>query len=85
MASWPLRVEELAESLAFDFKAGPISKFHKDRRLEDPYEAVLALVNARGPPVIHFSHFSVRVFSTSTRLAERRDAISLLRAVTIFL
>ena len=42
MAVHPLRVEELAEFLAFDFKAGPIAKFHEDWRLEDPLEAVLS-------------------------------------------
>jgi hypothetical protein len=38
----PLRVEELAELLAFDFEAGPIPKFHEDWRLEDPMHAVLS-------------------------------------------
>ena len=35
-----LRVEELAEWLAFDFKAGPTPKFHEDWRLEDPMHAI---------------------------------------------
>ena len=35
VASRPLRVEELAELLAFDFKAGPIPIFYEDWRLED--------------------------------------------------
>ena len=40
----PLRAEELAEFLAFDFKpeAGSIPKFREDWRLEDPIEAVLS-------------------------------------------
>jgi hypothetical protein len=38
----PLRVEELAELLAFDFDAGPIAKFHEDWRLEDPIHAILS-------------------------------------------
>jgi hypothetical protein len=42
VASRPLRVEELAELLAFDFKAGPIPKFLEDWRLEDPVDAVLS-------------------------------------------
>ena len=42
VASRPLRVEELAELLAFDFKAGPVPKFHEGWRLEDPADAVLA-------------------------------------------
>ena len=41
-ASRPLRVEELAELLAVDFKAGPIPKFHEDWRVEDPVGAVLS-------------------------------------------
>ena len=59
VVSRPLRVEELAEFLAIDFKAGPIAKYHEDWRLEDPIEAVistcstlLALVNINGFPII---------------------------------
>jgi ankyrin repeat protein len=77
VASRPLRVQELAELLAFDFKAGPVPKFHEDWRLQDPVDAVLStcssllvVVNVEGVPVIQFSHFSVREFLTSTRLAE---------------
>ena len=54
VVSRPLRVEELAEFLAFDFNAGQIPTYHEDWRLEDPVEAVLStcstllsLVNAR--------------------------------------
>jgi len=82
VASRPLRVEELAELLAFDFKAGPIPRFHEDWRLEDPVHTVLstcssllAIVNIEGSPVIHFSHSSVKDFLTSTRLAETSDII----------
>ena len=77
VASRPLRVQELAELLAFDFKAGPVPKFHEDWRLQDPVDAVLStcssllvVVNVESVPVIQFSHFSVREFLTSTRLAE---------------
>jgi ankyrin repeat protein len=84
VASRPLRAEELAELLAFDFKAGPIPKFREDWRLEDPLEAVLstcstllALVNVDNSPVIQFSHFSVKEFLTSTRFSDKRDTISL--------
>ena len=42
MASRPLGIEELAELLAFDFKAGPIPKFHEGWRMEDPIHAVLS-------------------------------------------
>ena len=83
VASRPLRAEELAEFLAFDFNAGPIPKFREDWRLEDPLGAILstcstllALVNVNGSPVIQFSHFSVKEFLTSTRFAEKCDTIS---------
>ena len=36
VASRPLRVEELAEFLAFDFNAGPTPKINEGWRLEDP-------------------------------------------------
>jgi hypothetical protein len=83
VASRPLHVEELADLLAFDFEAGSIPKFDEDCRLEDPTDAVLttcstllAIVNHQGSPVIQFSHFSVKEFLTSTRLAEATDTIS---------
>jgi ankyrin repeat protein len=82
-ASRPFRVEELAEILALDFKAGPTPKFREDWRLEDPLEAVLStcstlltLVNIDDSQVIQFSHFSVKEFMMSSRFAERRDNIS---------
>jgi len=83
VASRPLRVEELAEFLAFDFKAGPIPKFHEDWRLKDPANEVLStsssllsIVNVGGSSVIQFSHISVKEFLTSTRLAETSDIIT---------
>ena len=83
VVSRPLRVEELAELLAFDFEAGQIPTFHEDWRLEDPLEAVLStcstllsLVNAQKSQVIQFSHFSVKEFLTSSRFAENHDTIS---------
>jgi len=96
VASRPLRVEELAELLAFDFEAGPIPKFHENWRLEDPVDAVLsacssllAVVDVKGSPVVQFSHFSVKEFLTSARLAEgnviilRRYHISMTAAHTL--
>ena len=74
--------------LAFDFKAGPIPKFREDWRLENPLNAVLfacstllALVNNcdddfPDSPLIHFSHFSVKEFMTSSRFAGKRDTVS---------
>jgi hypothetical protein len=84
VASRPLRVEELSELLAFDFKAGPIPKFHEDWRLEDPVYAVLSTCSSLlsivdgGRPfgkVAQFSHFSVKEYLISTRLAEASDII----------
>ena len=82
-AKRPLRVEELAEFLAFDFKAGSIPRFREDWRLEDPLEAVmstcstlLVLVHVDDSQVIQFSHYSVKEFLTSARFGEKRDIIS---------
>ena len=79
----PLRVAELAEILSFDFKTGPIPKFHEDWQPEDSVEAVLsttssllAKVDVEGSPVIQFSHFSVKEYLTSSRLAKTNDIIS---------
>ena len=85
VASRPLRVDELAEFLAFDFTAGPraIPKFREDWRVGDPLEAVLStcstllsLVGDDDSPVIQFSHFSVKEFLTSVRFAEKCNTIS---------
>ena len=83
VASRPLRVEELADFLAFDFDAGPIPKFHVAWRLDDPVHAVLStcstllsVVNVDGYPSIQFSHFSVKEFLTSSRLANNCDPMS---------
>jgi len=88
----PLKVEELAEILAFDFEAGPIPEFREECRLKNPVAAVLsmcstllALVNVQdyllfhdsdNRQVVQFAHFSVKEFLTSTRFAEKRDSIS---------
>ena len=83
VASRPLRVEELAEILAFNFNAGPIPKFRVDCRLEDPVKAVLSicstllsLVNVENSRVVQFVHFSVKEFLTSTRFAKKCNTIS---------
>ena len=82
-ASRPLRADELAEFLAFDFKVGSTPTFLADWRPEDPAHTVLstcssllAVVDVDGSPVIQFAHFSVKEYLTSTRLAEERDTIS---------
>jgi hypothetical protein len=80
VACRPLRVEELAEFLAFDFNTGPIPEFHESFRLEDPIHGVLStcpsllsVVNVDGSEVIQFSHFSVKEYLMSARLAEGSD------------
>jgi ankyrin repeat protein len=82
-ASRPLRVEELAEFLAFDFDAASTPTFREDWREEDPAHVVrstcsslLAIVDVDGSPVIQFSHFSVKEYLTSKRLFEAKDTIS---------
>ena len=85
VASRPLRVEELSELLAFDFGTAPIPEFHEDWRLEDPVHAVLSTCSSllaiadglyRSGKVIQFSHFSVKEYLTSARLAKASDIIS---------
>jgi ankyrin repeat protein len=79
----PLRVEELAEILAFDFGAEGIPKLNPDWRWEDQEEAVmsacssLVIVFKDGDSrVVQFSHFSVKEFLMSTRLAESSRDVS---------
>ncbi len=79
VASRPLRVEELAEFLAFDFDEGENPKFDADWRPDNPSDAVLstcssliAVVNVGDKAVVQFSHFSVKEFLTSNRIARGR-------------
>ena len=64
VVSRPRRVEELVESLAFDFNVGQIPKFREDWALEDSLEAVLStcstllsLANVEDSQVVQISHF----------------------------
>jgi hypothetical protein len=76
----PLRVEELAELLAFDFQAsaaGGIPTLKEDWRWDDEEEAVLstcssliAIIPRDDSRVVQFSHFSVKEYLTSSRLAQ---------------
>jgi len=82
-AARPLRVEELAEFLAFDFDTDSIPTLREDWREEDPAHAVrstcsslLAIVDVDGSSVIQFSHFSVKEYLTSERLSESKGIIS---------
>ncbi|KAN0127958.1 hypothetical protein V8E53_014212 [Lactarius tabidus] len=97
VANRPLFVAELAELLAFDFKEakGGIPKLNSNWRWEDHEQAVLStcsslvtVVPNGGSPIVQFSHFSVKEFLMSDRLAtSRRDIsqfhISLLDAHTL--
>ena len=75
----PLYVEELAELLAFDFQAlvsEGIPALKEDWRWDDQEEAVLStcsslisIVGTGGLRVVQFSHFSVKEYLTSPRLA----------------
>ena len=75
----PLLVEELAELLAFDFQAsssGGIPTFKEDWRWDDEEEAVLStcsslitIIPRDDSRVVQFSHFSVKEYLTSPRLA----------------
>ena len=75
----PLRVEELAEVLAIDFNApahGGIPQLNPNWRWADHHQAVLstcssliAIVDDGDFQVVQFSHFSVKEYLTSDRLA----------------
>ena len=83
-ASRPLRAEELAEFLAFDFETGSTPTFLADWRSEDPENEVLSICSTllvivkprSGSPVIQFAHFSVKEYLTSARLAKTKDTLS---------
>ncbi|KAF8501749.1 hypothetical protein F5888DRAFT_1875370 [Russula emetica] len=80
----PLRVEELVEVLAVDFgDTDGIPKLNPNWRWEDVEEALLsscssliAIVESGESRVVRFSHFSVREFLTSTRLATSSGDVS---------
>ena len=82
----PLRVEELAEVLAVDFDAarqGGIPKLNTNWRWADQHQAVLStcsslitIVDDEDSQVVQFSHFSVKEFLTSDRLAQSSEDVS---------
>jgi hypothetical protein len=87
----PLRVEELAEVLAIDFDAsahGGIPQLNPKWRWADQHQAVLstcssliAIVDNGDHQVVQFSHFSVKEYLTSDRLAFR---VGMSPAITSF-
>ncbi|KAI9442948.1 hypothetical protein H4582DRAFT_1145912 [Lactarius indigo] len=81
----PLSVEELAELLAFDFDGakGGIPRLNADWRWQDHEQAVLSIcsslitiVGGGDFRVVQFSHFSVKEFLMSDRLAMSTNDIS---------
>ena len=87
----PLEVEELAELLAFEFDATPegIPKYCPSLRLNDQMQAVLSTCSSlvtiidkwdkysdRSCHLVQFSHFSVKEFLVSNRLASSLHDIS---------
>jgi ankyrin repeat protein len=82
----PLRVEELAEVLAIDFDApahGGIPQSNPNWRWADHHQAVLstcssliAIVDDGDSQVVQFSHFSVKEYLTSDRLARSSGDVS---------
>lgn len=84
VAVQPLGVEELAEVLASGFgDTEGIPKLKLNWRWEDQEQALLAscssliaLVDTGGSRAVQFSHFSVKEYLTSTRLAISSGAVS---------
>ena len=85
VASRPLRVDELAEILAIDFDGAKegLPELKEDWRWKDQKDAVLYMCSSLisivddGPHrVVQFSHFSVKEFLTSDRLANSSTDVS---------
>ena len=79
----PLRVEELAEVLAVLLDTEEHSEYHADWRPEDSQQSVLStcsslitIANVDGSSVVQFSHFSVKEFLMSSRLAKAGEHLS---------
>jgi hypothetical protein len=77
VARRPLLVEELARFLTFKSEEGGSLTFEENWRPENPRDMVLstcssliAVVDVKGSAVIQFSHFSVKEYLTSNRIAK---------------
>jgi hypothetical protein len=75
----PLRVEELANIFAIRFDANELPRYYEDWSPEDAHailsacSSLIVTVNVHGSPIIQFSHFSVREFLISDRLANAEE------------
>ena len=76
MARRPLRVEELAELLTFNFKGGVFRLFRRGCRQKDlvnavqtAYSSLFAIDVDGGTTIIRFSHFSVQEFFDNAAVA----------------
>jgi len=81
----PLHVEELAEVLAVDFDSGGTPMLNPGWRWSDQQEAVLSACSSlvmivkdgdSDSRIVQFSHFSVKEFLLSNRLAESTKDVS---------
>jgi hypothetical protein len=79
----PLRVEELAEILAVRFDKAEFPTFNAGWRPQSAEEGVISacsslvsIVGGAGSQVVQFSHFSVKEFLTSERLAIAEEGLS---------
>ena len=79
----PLRIEELAEIFAVRFDPTAAPSFKEDFRPPDAEEAVLSacsslvtVVDQEDSRIVQFSHFSVKQYLTSERLAKAEERLS---------